>query len=290
LDVDHSEDFVEVLGHELFVRTVGDGDRGNVLCLHGGPGATHDYMMPMADLAEHGYRVVFYDQLGCGRSERPRDRSLFVMERYVEEVEAVRKELHLGKIHIIGSSCGGQLGIAYALEFQRNMKSLLTVGGLHNVPLVFREMERLKSQLPPDVLKVLTEHESRGEYDDPEYLKAVDFFYRRHFCRLPEWPSDVKYTMDHFSPEVYHTMNGPNEFTIIGNIRYWDATPRLHTIKIPTLVTTGKYDEVTPRVARDLHSRIKSSKLVIFQKSAHLPFWEERGKFIRVASGFLNSV
>jgi proline iminopeptidase len=212
------------------------------------------------------------------------------MERYAEEVEALRKKMELGKIHVVGSSCGGQLGIAYALEHQRNMKSLVTVGGLHNVPLTIREMERLRRALPSEVIKVLKKHEAAGEYDDPEYLKAVDSFYRKHLCRLPVWPAEVKYSLDHTSLDVYHTMNGPNEFTIIGNIRYWDATPRLHTIKIPTLITSGRYDEVTPVVARDMHSHIRGSKHVIFPKSSHLPFWEERKKFLGVLRGFLDSV
>ena len=284
------EGLIEVSGHELFVKSVGEARKGTVVCLHGGPGSTHDYMMPIADLAEHGYRVVLYDQLGCGRSERPKNTALFVMERYAEEVEALRKEMGLGKIHVVGSSCGGQLGIAYTLEYQRNVKSLVTIGGLHNVPLTVREIERLKRTLPPDVLKVMDKYEAEGEYENPEYVKAVDLFYHRHLCRLPEWPAEVRYSMDHMSPEVYHTMNGPNEFTIIGNIRYWDSTPRLHTIKVPTLVTSGRYDEVTPRVARDMHSHIRGSKMVIFPKSSHLPFWEERKKFLGVLRRFLDAV
>jgi proline iminopeptidase len=288
--MEHWEGYVEVMGHNLFVKSVGKVQKGAILCLHGGPGATHDYLMPLADLANYGYRVVLYDQLGCGLSERPKDRGLFVMERYTDEVEALRKKMGLGRVHVFGSSCGGQLGIAYALKYQRNMKSLSTAGALHNVPLVVEEMQRLRRALPPQTRAVMEEYEARGEYEHPEYLKAVDLFYRRHLCRLPEWPAEVRYTTEHMSPEVYHTMNGPNEFTVIGNIRYWDATSKLHTIKVPTLVTTGRYDEVTPRVARDLHAHIKGSKLVIFPKSSHLPFWEEREAFADAMRGFLDSV
>jgi len=211
------------------------------------------------------------------------------MERYAEELEGLRRKLGLGKVHIVGSSCGGQLGLGYALKYQRNMKSLITMGALHNVPMVAREMQRLRRRLPRKVQEVLEKHEARGEYDDPEYLKACDVFYRRHVCRLSEWPADLQYSMDNISREVYHTMNGPNEFTIIGNIRYWDVTSQLHTIKVPTLVTTGRYDEVTPNVARDLSAHIKGSKLVIFQKSSHMPFWEERELYIRTVLRFLNS-
>jgi proline iminopeptidase len=107
---------------------------------------------------------------------------------------------------------------------------------------------------------------------------------------LPEWPSELTYTLEHMRGPVYHTMNGPNEFTIIGNTRYWDATEQLRKIKVPTLVTGGRYDEVTPKVARSIHKRISQSKLVTFPSSSHLPFWEEREKFMRVVRSFLDQV
>lgn len=116
------EDFVDVLGYKIFYKIFGDAVKGTVLCLHGGPGMTHDYILPIADLAQYGYRVVFYDQLGCGRSQLPADKSLFVMERYVEELEEVRRILKLGRVHLLGSSCGGQLALAYALEVSEELE------------------------------------------------------------------------------------------------------------------------------------------------------------------------
>jgi len=284
------EGFVEVLGYKLYFRSFGVPRKGTVLCLHGGPGATHDYMLPIADLASDGYRVFLYDQLGCGKSELPKNRALFVMERYVEEAEGVRKKMKLGKVHLLGSSCGGQLALGYALKYQKNLKSLTTIGGLHNVLMTSEEMQRMKRALPSDVQHTMENYEKVGDYENPEYLKAVDVFYRKHLCRLKEWPKEVAYSIQHISKPVYETMNGPNEFTIIGNIRYWDATPHLHTIRVPTLVTCGRYDEVSPKVAKDIHKHIRGSKLVVFPKSSHLPFWEEREAFIRTLRDFLNAV
>ncbi|HKM51354.1 MAG TPA: proline iminopeptidase-family hydrolase [Candidatus Bathyarchaeia archaeon] len=284
------EGFVEILGHKIFYRSFGEPTKGTLLCLHGGPGATHEYLLPMTDLAKHGYRVILYDQLGCGRSEVPKNRALFVMERYVEEVEALRKKLNLQKIHLLGSSCGGQLALGYAVKYQKYLKSLTTIGGLHNVLMTFNEMQRMKRALPIHVYETLKKYEEIGDYDNPEYLSAVMVFYRKHVCRLDKWPKEVSYSLDHISKPVYETMNGPNEFTIIGNIRYWNATPQLHAIKVPTLVTCGRYDEVSPKVAKDIHKHIKSSKLVVFPKSSHLPFWEEREKFIGVLKEFLDQI
>jgi proline iminopeptidase len=280
--------YLKVLGYNLFYKSFGRSEKGTLLCLHGGPGATHDYLLPLADLARYGYRVVFYDQLGCGKSELPKNLALFVVERAVEEVEELRRKMRLGKVHLMGSSYGGMLAIAYALKYQKNLSSLITTGGLASVPLTFAEMNRMKSRLPPGVVEMLDKYEEAGDYENPEYVKAAMVFYQRHVCRLKEWPPEVNYTLEHMSRPVYHTMNGPNEFTIIGNIRYWDVTDQLGRIRVPTLVTGGKYDEVSPKVARSIHRGIRGSKLVTFPKSSHMPFWEERDAYMDVIRKFVD--
>lgn len=279
--------YVRVLGFNLFFRQFGSPEKGEILCLHGGPGMTHDYMLSMADLARSGYRVTFYDQLGCGKSDIPKDVTLFVPERYVEEVEEFRRKMRLGRPHVIGSSWGGMLAIAYALKYQRNMASMITVGGLHSVPMTVAEMQRMERALPKGVQRTLDKYQAAGDYDNPEYVEAVMVFYKKHLCRLPKWPKEVNYTLEHVSKPVYGTMNGPNEFTIIGNIRYWDVTREIHRIHVPALVLTGRYDEVSPKVGRDIHRRIKGSEFTVFPKSSHLAMWEERGPFMERVLRFL---
>jgi len=288
--VEPTEGYVKILGFNLFYRTYGKPTKGTVLCLHGGPGATHDYLLSLEDLAQFGYRVVLIDQLGCGKSEQPRGTSLYTIAHNVEEVEGVRTALRLGKIHLMGSSYGGALAIATALKYQRNLRSLIVTGGLASVPLTVREMRRLVNQLPLKVRATLAKFEAREDYRNPKYLAAVDVFYRRYVCRLPVWPREVTYSFEHMSGPVYFTMNGPNEFTIIGTIKDWDVTDQLPTIRIPALVTVGRYDEVTPRVAESIHRGIQGSKLVRFEKSAHLAMWEERAHYIEVLRDFLNGV
>jgi len=285
-----TEGHVKILGFDLFYRTYGRPTKGTILCLHGGPGATHDYLLSLEDLAQFGYRVVLIDQLGCGKSARPRGTALYTIAHNVEEVEGVRKALQLGKVHLMGSSYGGALAIATALKYQRNLRSLVITGGLASVPLTVREMRRLVNRLPPKTRATLAKYEAREDYENPEYLAAVDVFYRRHVCRLPVWPREVTYSFEHLSRPVYFTMNGPNEFTIIGTIRDWDVTDQLPTIRVPTLVTVGRYDEVTPRVAESIHRGIRGSKLVRFEKSAHLAMWEERSHYIGVVRDFLDRV
>jgi L-proline amide hydrolase len=149
-------------------------------------------------------------------------------------------------------------------------------------------MERMKHELPAPVQEELAKYEAAGQYQNPAYVNASMVFYRKHVCRMDPWPKELTYSLSHISNPVYHTMNGPNEFTIIGNTRYWDVTGRLQTIKVPTLVLTGRYDEVSPKIGREIHRHIAGSKLVIFPNSSHTPFWEERSSFMRTVLRFLD--
>jgi proline iminopeptidase len=243
----------------------------------------------MADLAGSGYRVVFYDQLGVGKSELPKNRRLFIVERYVEELEAFRVAMNLGKIHLWGSSWGGFLGIAYALKYQENLKSLVSAGGASSTPLTYQGMLKLRSELPEAIRTMLKKFEDAGDYENPEYLKAIDAVYRRHVCRLAEWPPEVNAAFAKISKPVYHTMWGPNEFTLIGNLMYWDVTSELGQIQVPTLITCGKYDEVVPEVGEVLRDGIRGSKMIVFEKSSHLTFWEERDAYMSAVREFLDA-
>lgn len=284
--------FVEATGFRLYYRSFGP-DKGlpTVLGLHGGPGMSHDYLLPIADLVPHGFRVVLFDQLGCGRSDVPEDRSLFTLEHHVREVEEVRRNLSLGRVHLLGSSYGGLLAIAVALAHPQNLRSLITVGGLASVPLASREMARLRQELPGSVRQVLDRCEAEGRTQSPEYAAACMEFYRRHLCRTWPWPPEVTRSLEMAQTHpVYPLMNGPSEFTITGTIRGIDLSPQLAQIHLPTLVLGGRYDEVTPQVADQIRSGIPGAQGVTFSQSSHLPFWEERDRFVAVVARFLDKV
>jgi proline-specific peptidase len=293
-DSSANEGTINVLGFNLYYRTAepapGVKVKGNILCLHGGPGAPHNYLLSLVDLANYGYRVIFYDQLGVGKSEMPKNKYIFSIEYGVEEVEAFRQAMNLGKVNLFGSSYGGLLAIAYALKYQKNLKSLVTAGGLASVPLTVAEMQRMKSELPAEVVSVLQKYESVGDFENQEYQDASMHFYRKHVCRMAEWPAEVQQTMSNMSRPVYYFMNGPNEYTIVGNMMYWDVTARLPTIKVPTLVTGGRYDEVSTKVAESIHRGIKGSKRLTFEDSSHMPFWEEREMYLKSVAKFLDQV
>ena len=284
-----AEGHAPVHGYGLYWRSVGDGiGRAPVLMLHGGPGMSHDYLAPFEDLAGFGYRVVFYDQLGCGRSERARDPIDYSIDRDVADLDELRRRLGLGRVHLIGSSYGGLLAIAYTLAHPEGVRTLVSASGLADVPLAVREMQRLVRSLPPEMTAAIAEGDASGTYDSPAYAAAVAEFYRRHLCRLEPWPPEVTYTLANVSLPKYGRMNGPNEFTIVGTIRDWSVTDRLGEIRLPTLITVGRYDEVTPAVAESIHRGIPGSELHQFGASSHLAFWEERADYFALLRRFLD--
>ncbi len=272
----------------MYYRMCGPADpRATVVCMHGGPGATHDYLQPISDLTAHGYRVVFYDQLGCGRSARITDTSLFTLEHNVIEVDELRRALGLGSVHLFGSSYGGTLALAYTLAHPEAVRTLTTAGGVADVPFTVEEMRRWISELPAPTREVLRQGEETGQFETPEYEAAMMEFYRRHVCRLWPWPPPVSYSLENLSRPVYLYMNGPNEFTITGTIKSIRLVDQLGRIRAPTLVTGGRYDEVSPRVAEQIARAIPGAELAIFEASSHMPFWEERGAYLDRLRRFL---
>lgn len=290
--MDEGSGFVSVEGRRLFYRSFGpEAGAPTILGLHGGPGASHDYLLPLADLVARGYRLVLFDQLSCGRSELVEDTTLFTIEHHLLEVEQVRASLELGRVHLLGSSYGGLLAIAYALSHPENLRSLVTVGGLASVPLTMAEMNRLRAALPAEVRATLDRCEAAGETAGAEYQAAAMVFYKRHLCRLEPWPAELTRTLEVMSARpVYGYMNGPSEFAITGTIRDVDLSGELHRIRLPTLVLGGRYDEVTPVVAEQIRAGIPGARSITFNESSHVPFWEERTRFMQVVAGFLDSL
>ncbi len=282
--------FVRVEGFRIYVRTFGPvHPERTLLCVHGGPGGTHDYLLPLADLAHDGTQVVFYDALGCGRSDLPEDTRRFTFEHDHRVLDAVRRSLGASKIHLMGSSYGGMLALSYATGHSEELSSLISTGGLCDVPYTTREMRRLIGELPPRTRSTLRKYAARGEYQHPEYEAAMMVFYRRHVCRLWPWPEELWSTVLRTSRPVYGTMNGPNEFTIIGNIRDIDFTAKLRRISVPSLIVHGRYDEVTPNVGLRIHDQIPGSQFHVFERSSHVSFWEERREYRRLVTRFLTA-
>jgi proline-specific peptidase len=289
------EGFVPFRGYRTWYRVIGDEqseEKLPVVLLHGGPGATHDYLEPLETLADTGRRVVFYDQLGCGKSDLPEDDSLWVVETFVEELDVIRRELGLDCIHLFGNSWGGMLAMEYALTQPRGLESLILASSPASIPQWVEETGTLREQLPPEVQAVLDRHEADGTTDDPEYEEAAMEFYKRHVCRVEPWPECVLRSFQFMAEHgvVYHTMNGPSEFHVTGNLRQWSVVERLPEIHVPTLVVTGEHDEATPAINRTVAEGIAGAESVIYPGASHMAHVEDTAGYVRLLDEFLSRV
>jgi len=283
------EGHISVPGGRVWYKIVGSGDTIPLLVLHGGPSFPHNYLKPLESLSDER-PVVFYDQLGCGNSDRPEDPNLWHTERFVEELAKVRQSLNLEQAHILGHSWGSMLAIDYALTKPEGIMSLILASPCLSVPRWIEDTAIYRKKLLIEVQEVLDRNEVAGTTDSEEYEAAVMEFNRRHLYRLDPWPEVLEQTMAGAGLQVYHTMWGPSEFFITGNLANYDSTSCLGEIAIPTLLTCGRYDEASPDTTAWYQSLIPQAEIAIFENSSHMPHLEEMELYLQVVQGFLNGI
>ncbi len=278
---------IEVDGFRVVAYSFGRGDE-TVVCLNGGPGLACDYLREAHScLVDHGYRVVAFDQLGTGASDRPTDPSLWTIGRYVEETETVRRVMGLGTVHLLGHSWGGWLAIDYALTYPQNIRTLILEDTVADMPHLALELERLRSALGPQTVAMMQKHEAQGTTDHPEYMAAITLLNYRHVCRLPEWPAPVRRSLSDWNMGPYTTMQGPNEFLYTGNLKDWNRIPDLPKIDVPVLITVGEHDELTPACAMRMKGALRNAEIHVFRNASHMPFYENPADYYPALTGFL---
>jgi proline-specific peptidase len=278
------EGYVDFRGYRTWFRRIG-GAGIPLLALHGGPGSTHHYFAPLERLAAER-TVVLYDQIGCGASDRPTNLEWSV-DLFREEVAAVREQLRLDRIHLLGTSWGGMLALEHVLSGAEGIVSLILSSTLASIDEWVVEQKRLVADLPPEVRAVLDRHERDGTYADPEYEQAMEVYFDRHFYRGPKPRAEIERWREERAPDVYLAMQGPNEWTVTGVLRGWDVRDRLDEIRVPTLVVRGRYDMCTPAVARTLVERIAGAREVVLEESSHTPVLEESDRYLEVVGRFM---
>jgi L-proline amide hydrolase len=285
-------------GHETWVQiTKPTSVRSGALplfVLHGGPGMAHHYVRNIAELAEEtGREVIHYDQIGCGASthlpDAPAD--FWTPELFVDEFHTVRTALGIDEYHLLGQSWGGMLGAEIAVRQPRGLVSLSICNSPASMALWSAAADELRAQLPPETLAALERHEAAGTLTDPEYLAATDEFYQRHVCRVVPMPQDFVDTIAQMEaePTVYHTMNGPNEFHVVGTLGGWSIIDRLHLITVPTLVAAGEFDEATPATWRPYVEHIADVRSHVFPNASHCSHLEKPQEFRAIVAEFLAS-
>lgn len=278
---------VKVDGYDVVAYDFGRGD-DVVFLANGGPGLPCDYLREAHScLIDHGYRVIAFDQLGTGASSRPTDPALWTIGRYVEETETVRKALGLGKVHFLGHSWGGWLAIDYALTYPEALKTLILEDTVADMPHLVSELERLRGALGAETVAMMQAHEAAGTIDHPEYLAAITILNYRHVCRLKDWPAPVNRSLSDWNMGPYGTMQGPNEFLYTGNLKDWNRVPDLPKITVPTLITCGEHDELTPACALRMKLGLPNAELKVFANASHMPFYENPGDYYPALLAFL---
>ncbi|WP_188693892.1 proline iminopeptidase-family hydrolase [Pullulanibacillus camelliae] len=283
------EGYISVTGGNIYYKKVGVGPKLPLILLHGGPGGTHRSMKALEALGDER-TVIFYDQLGSGRSDHPTDPSLWHIERFVDELAQIREALDLQQLHILGHSWGTMLAASYLLTQPQGVHSIIFSGPCLSAPQWAKDQEEHRKALPVDVQKTLEKCEKLGMTDSEEYKAAVKVFNKHFVNRFGKKPKEPRPKEAQSNEEVYHTMWGPSEFYTTGNLKSFDVTDRLSEIRIPALFTCGRYDEATPATTESYSKKLPGSQLHVFEKSAHVPYIEEPEEYRRVIRQFLHDV
>ena len=285
------EGYIPVTGGNIWYKIAGANMKNiPLLVLHGGPGAPHDYLEPLEALSNER-PVIFYDQLGCGNSDKPSDISLWTIERFVNELEQVRIYLGLGKLHLLGHSWGTMLAVDFI--FTKKPKDIvsLTLSGPCLSSSRFSSDQRIYLlELPATLQKIINESEASGFFDSKEYQEAMMAYYKIHVCRLDPWPDCLNRTLEKLGHEAYDQMWGPSEFTITGTLEGYERVNLLKEISIPTLFTCGRYDEATPSTTAYYHTMLPGSEIVIFEDASHEHHLEKTSKYLEVVRNFIDKI
>lgn len=282
------EGVVAFRGYETWYRVVGEDTSGRLplVCLHGGPGSTHHYFGPLEQLAEQGRRIVVYDQVGCGGSSRPEDDGIYTLRLFLDELDALRDALDLGRVHVLGTSWGGMLALEHALARPDGVAGLVLSSTLCDADQWTREVTRLRDELPEAERTLLVV----DDRDAPGFAAAEAMFDRRHFHRSdPPHPAVVR-GLAAKSRRPYEAMWGHNEWTVTGALAGWNVCGRLGEIRSPTLVVHGGHDLCTPAIAGRLVDGIAGAEYLLLEDSSHTPVVEETERYLAAVGGFLERV
>jgi proline iminopeptidase len=271
----------------VWTKRTGNNPTTKLLLLHGGPGATHEYLEGFDSfLPAAGVEYYYYDQLGSTYSDQPDDPSLWTIERFVDEVEQVRVALGLSadNFYLLGQSWGGILAIEYALRHQQHLKGLVISNMMASIPAYNAYAEAtLMPTIDPDVLSEIKRMEAAGETDDPKYEELLlEHHYVHHVLRLPleEWPEPVIRSFGHINKAIYVPMQGPSELGASGLLADWDRFDDLSRIDVPTLVIGGAHDTMDPAHLKAMADRLPQGSYLHCPDGSHLSMYDDQQTYM----------
>lgn len=268
----------------VWTKRFGNNPRIKVLLLHGGPATGHEYMEVFESFfPKEGFEFYEYDQLGTSYSDQPKDSSLWTVDRYVDEVEQVRKALNLDKsnLYLLGHSWGGILAMEYALKYQDHMKGLIISNMMASCPDYGKYSEVLAKHMDPKVVAEIKSLEAMKQYTNPRYEELlIPNFYKQHVCRLADWPEPLTRAFRHQNNEIYTMMQGPSEFGISGRLANWNRKADLPKITIPTLTIGGKYDTMDPEYMKWMSTQVKNGSYLYCPQGSHLAMYDDQQTYM----------
>lgn len=281
----------------VWTKRFGNNPTIKLLLLNGGPGATHEYFECFENfLPAEGIEFIYYDQLGCGNSDDPKDTSMWDLNRFVEEVEQVRVALNLDKnnFFLLGHSWGGILAMQYALKYQANLKGLIISNMMSSCPDYEKYAEDvLAKQFDPKVLDTIRDIEERKDFSNPKYMELLmPHFYEKHVLRMPtkDWPEPVNRSFAKMNQSLYVTMQGPSEFGISGKLENWDIKKLLPTINVPTLSIGGTFDTMDPEHMKWMSTQLPKGKFLLCPKGSHMSMYDDQQTYMAGLIQFMKEV
>lgn len=283
----------------VWTKRVGNNPTMKVLLLHGGPGATHEYFEGADSfLPNASIEYYYYDQLESYYSDQPSDSSLWNIDRFVDEVEQVRKALGLNKdnFYLLGHSWGGILGIEYALKYQDNLKGLIISNMMSSIPEYMKYAEEeLAPQLDPDVLAELKQLEADGKFTSERYTDLVfTHYYPEHVLRMPldEWPDPMNRAFANINNDMYIAMQGPSEFGIVGDakLKNWDRSEDLSKITVPTLTIGGAHDTMDPEHQEWMANEVQNGRYLHCAEGSHFAMFDDQETYYNGLIKFVKDV
>jgi proline iminopeptidase len=279
----------------VWTKRFGNNPKIKVLLLHGGPGGTHEFFECFESFfPKEGFEFYEYDQLGSYFSDKPTDSSLWTTERFVEEVEQVRKALGMNKdnFYLLGHSWGGILATEYALKYQDNIKGLIISNMMASCPKYGQYAnEVLAKQMPPKILDTIEQIEAKNDFNNPKYMELLmPYFYNEHLCRLKEWPEALNRAFPHINSQIYVMMQGPSEFRVRGRLEKWDRSKDLPKITIPTLTIGGKYDTMDPEYMKWMATQVQKGDSLVCPNGSHCSMWDDQQNYFNGLIKFIKAV
>jgi proline iminopeptidase len=280
---------------KVWTKRFGNNPRIKVLLLHGGPGGTHEFFESFESFfPKEGFEFYEYDQLGSYFSDQPKDSSLWTTERFVEEVEQVRKALGMNKdnFYLLGHSWGGILATEYALKYQDNLKGLIISNMMSSCPAYGKYAEEvLAKQMSKPVLDSIRAIEARQDFANPKYMELlIPNFYEKHFCRIVPWPEALNRALPHLNNDIYTIMQGPSEFGVAGRLANWDRSHDLTKIKVPTLTIGATHDTMDPEHMKWMATQVQNGRSLICPNGSHCSMWDDQPHYFPGLISFIHDV